>query len=156
MLPHGVVTPVAVTTPGVVSPVSLILKNSDQAKARILTGIVISDDISLAAANVSLVAAGHSAIKVRLTNDLSASGINAACYTPPFRYPSLSDGIAIVERNCYLAKGDITRYFYCFPLALCMLHLFLVRFFDLVFQFTRCPFGLSPCPYYCSSWGAEY
>ena len=156
MLPHGVVTPVAVTTPGVVSPVGLILKNSDQAKARILTGIVISDDDSLTAANISLVAAGHTAIKVRLTNDLSASGINAACYTPPFRYPSLSDGIAIVERNCYLAKGDITRYFYCFPLALCMLHLFLVRFFHQVFQFTRCPFGLSPCPYYCSSWGAEF
>ena len=156
MLPHGVVMPVPATTPGVVSPVGLILKNSDLAKARILTGIIIVDDASLASANELLVAEGHTPIKVRLTNDLSASGINAACYTPPFRYPSLSDGIAIVERDCYLAKGDISRYFYCFPLAVSLFYLFLVRFFDKMYQFTRCPFGLAPCPYYCSTWGAEF
>ena len=154
MRTHAVVVPSTLT--GIVSPVGMILKNSDKAKARILTGIIIHDDVSLAAANSCLHILGHSPIKARITNDLSASGINGASYTPPFRYPSLSDGIAIVDRNCWLAKGDITRYFYCFPLALCVLPLFLVRYFGKLFHFTRCPFGLSSCPYYCSAWGAEF
>ena len=154
MRDHNVVTPSSLL--GTISPVGMILKNSDKAKARILTNILICDDDSLSAANASLAILGHTAIKARITNDLSASGINAACYSPPFRYPSLSDSIAIITRHCWMAKGDIVSYFYYFPLTLCLLTLFLVRFFGTLFQFNRCPFGLSACPYYCSTWGAEF
>jgi len=92
----------------------------------------------------------------RISTDATATGLNRAAYTPPFRYPTIGDGLALVSRDCWLAKGDVSRYFFEFPLAQEAWWMFVVFFMGQLWMYTRCCFGFSPCPYYCSTWSAEF
>ena len=156
MVAAGVLVPAPSSMFGVVSPMSAVVKNSDKVRARIGTGIEVHDQQSLTAASAVLAQQGQPEIKARLAIDLSASGVNRAALTPPFRYPSLHDGLHIVTRDCWLAKGDVSRYFYQFPIAPQCFWLFMVQLWGILYFFTRCCFGFSPCPYYCSMWSAEF
>jgi hypothetical protein len=82
--------------------------------------------------------------------------VNRAAYKPPFRYPGIADGIRIIKRDCYIVKADVSRYFYLFPLAIMARWLFLVRYLGVLYVLVRCMFGFSACPYYCSTWSAEF
>jgi hypothetical protein len=68
----------------------------------------------------------------------------------------LQDGLKLVERNCWLGKTDVERYFLCFPLAKESYPWFVVYFAAAFYYFIRAMFGYSPCPYYTSTWGAEF
>ena len=140
---------------GIVTPLGAVLKNSDKLRAKTLVGIDIVDQESLTMASSLLVTNGHNKVKVRITTDCAATGINDATYSPPFSYPSLQDGIKIVKRNCYLGKTDIGRYFLSFPLAFDVRHLFRIIFAGIMYMYARCCFGFTLCPYYCSTWSAE-
>ena len=141
---------------GIVTPLGAVIKNSDKQRAKVLTGISITDQKSLSSANVRLEDLGYPAIKARLTTDVTATGVNRAAYVPPFSYPGLADGIHIITPNCYLAKADVARYFLMFPLSTCSYYLFLVRWLGALYTYVRCMFGLASCPYYCSIWSAEF
>ena len=156
MCDSGALLPVVEGTVGIVTPLGALIKGSDKLKTKVLTGISIVDQASLTQANVRLVDLGYPAIKARLTTDVTATGVNRAAYVPPFRYPSLADGIRIVTPNCFLAKADVARYFLMFPLSTCSYYLFLVRWLGVLFGYVRCMFGLASCPYYCSIWSAEF
>ena len=87
---------------------------------------------------------------------MTATGVNGACISPSFSYPRFSDGINIIERNAYLGKTDISRYFHSFPLAFDIRDLFRVIFLGLLYCYGRCCFGFSPSPHYYSKWSAEF
>jgi hypothetical protein len=156
LVKHGVAVPAMQGQQGIISPMGAVIKNSDKVKAKVLTGISVCDQSSLAQANTALEAKGFVGIKARLTNDVTASGVNRAAYKPPFRYPGISDGIRIVRRNCFLIKADATRYFYLFPLARMAWWMFLIRYLGVLYILVRCMFGFAACPYYCSTWSAEF
>ena len=144
------------TVSKVVSPMSAIVKNSDICRAKVLVNILVVDEASLLEANRRLVAMGFKKIKVRAALDVSATGINDASPKPPFRYPSLQDGLKLVSRGCWLGKTDVERYFFCFPLAEESYPWFVVYLVSKFFCFIRAMFGYAPCPYYTSTWGAEF
>jgi len=121
----------------------------------VLTQVVVNDSGSMISANEALVALGLPEIKARLTNDLTASGVNRAALVPPFRYPSLVDGLGICRRDCFLGKCDVSRYFHSFPIAYEARWMFLLMFASVLYVGCRCLFGFAPCPYYCSVWSAE-
>jgi hypothetical protein len=156
MVEHGVVEEVPNNTAGVWHPMGAVIKNSDRRKAKALAGIQIVNQESLERASAALQEQGYAAIKARITHDCTASGLNRSALCPPFRYPSLADGLKLVERGSWLGKTDISRYFHQFPLALECRHLFLLRFEEKWWRSRRLLFGFGPCPYYTSIWSAEY
>ena len=140
----------------IINPFGAILKNSDRVRARVLAGVEVIDQASLTRASDALVAAGHPKIKCRMTTDLTATGVNGASYAPPFRYPSLGDALRIIKRNSYIASGDISRYFHSFPLALEARPYWGVEFGGEKLAYARLCFGHAACPYYTSTWSAEF
>ena len=164
MKTHGVAQPLAsleVDFPsehpcGIISPMGAALKNSDKVKAEALAGIKVTDQRSMSQANIFMTARGFPEFKARVTHDLTATGVNGAAYCPSFRYPSLHEFVRIVSRDCWLGKSDVSRYFHSFPIAREAWWMFIVRYLSVMFVLVRCCFGFAPCPYYCSTWSAEY
>ena len=140
----------------IINPLGAVLKRSDEARAEVIAGVRILDQVSLAKASEILVGMGLPKVKVRISTDLTASGVNLRALTPPFRYPSLADGLRIVSRNDWLGKGDVSRYFNEFPLARESHHLFWVWLLGAYYCLVRCCFGFGPSPFYCSTWSAEF
>ncbi len=141
---------------GVRSPLGIVVKNSDKMRSSVLVNVVVEDEATMMEANRRLRKLCFVEIKARITSDLSASGVNRAAYTPPFSYPSLQDGIRMIKRFSYIGKCDVSRYFHSFPLAYEARHLFEVEYDGRMYTYARCPFGFSPCPFYCSTWSAEF
>jgi hypothetical protein len=156
MIKHGVAIPCVLGRCGVESPMSAVIKNSDHVRAETLVGIKIVDQASLTLASSKLEQMGLREIKARVAIDLTASGVNDASYRPPFRYPGLSEGLKMVTRGCWIGKGDVERYFYCFPIASHSVWMFMVKYLGILYYLVRCCFGFGPCPYYCQSWSAEF
>lgn len=142
--------------PKIVNPIGAILKNSDIMRAKVLAGVSIVDQESLSRASALLVAAGHPKVKCRLTTDLTATGVNRASYVPPFRYPSLGDALRIIKRNGFIASGDVSRYFHSFPLAIDARPYWGVEYGGRFLSYAMCCFGHGACPYYSSTWSAEF
>lgn len=138
------------------SPMGAHIKSSDKIRAKVLTGTPVEDSRSLQKASDRLEAMGHPKIKVRLTLDPTATGLNAAQPKAPFSYPSLHAFTAIIRRNAFLAVTDISRYYHSFPLAQETRKMFAIRHQGKGFHYARCPFGASLCPFYCSTWSAEF
>lgn len=151
----GVLRPCTPVPGQQVCPMGAILRNSDRAKAMALCGIAVKDQPSLDRANAALLRQQLGKIKVRITHDLTAPGINAATLTPGFSYPGLKDGLRLVYRDCYMGVADISRYFNSFPWATPMYPLMRFQWAGVLYEFIRLCFGFSACPYYCSTWSAE-
>ena len=79
--------------------------------------------------------------------------MNNATFSPPFSYPSLQDGIKIIKRK---GKTDVARYFLSFPLSFDIRSFFRVVFAGIMYMYACCCFGFTLCPYYCSTWSAEF
>ena len=159
MLSHGVVVPFHdfYSTPiSIINPLGAILKNSDKVRAKTQAGITITDQLTLSQASNTLISMGFPKIKSRIITDVTATGINAAAYSPPFRYPSFHDGLRLISKGCYMGKTDVGRYFHSFPLALLVRSLFLICLFGKLYAYARCFFGFTSCPYYASTWSAEF
>jgi hypothetical protein len=149
--------------PGIINPLGAVVKNSDKLRAKTLVNINVTDQASLTLASETLIKNGYTKIKTRMATDMSATGVNRAALLTSnssapyaFSYPSFHDGINIIYRNCYLGKTDIGRYFLSFPLAFNVRDLFRVIFMGILYCFARCCFGFTLCPYYCSTWSAEF
>jgi len=158
MMDHNVVEPVPDTYAGqrYRNPLGAVIKNSDVQRALALVNVQVTDSASLALASERLLAQGQPKIKCRITTDCTGSGLNDATYSPSFRYPSLSEGLKLVTRDCFLAKGDVSRYFNSFPFASSMYRFFSFLLFGVWYWFTKLPFGFTSCPYFTSTWGAEF
>jgi len=138
------------------NPMGIVLKNSDKLRALTLAGVSIIDDSTLAEANSRLLGMGQTKVKVRITNDFTASGLNAAAYSPSFSYPSFAEALTRIHRDDYLAKGDFSRFFHSFPLAAESIDFMCFEMEGATWQYIRCPFGFTACPYYASTWSAEF
>jgi hypothetical protein len=141
---------------GIVSPLGAVLKGGDKAKAKTLCGVTITDQVTLSAANLKLEEMGMAQIKVRLSHDLSATGVNAASPKKPFASPRMEMALALVERGCVMCKIDIARYYHGLPIAMESRGLFLCIFQGVLYEIVRCTFGYRLCPYYASTISAEF
>jgi hypothetical protein len=153
---HKVVELVARAGGGLWNPMGATIKNSDKRRAQALGNITIVGNDSLRRASLLLEGQGLAPLKARLTHDCTASGLNGASLTPPFSYPSFASGLKMVTRGCWMAKTDIARYFHAFPLAMEVRDLFQLSYGEDLYRAMKCVFGFGPCPYYTSTWSAEY
>jgi hypothetical protein len=156
MLEHGFVSPVDSSMVTFINPIGAVVKNSDKQRALTLVKVKVVDSASLKEASDKLVASGYAKIKCRITTDCTGAGLNAAAYSPSFNYACISDALRQVDRNSFLAKGDISRYFFSFPLAEQAKDMFGFRLKDQLYRYNCLPFGLTNCPYYASTWSAEF
>ena len=62
----------------------------------------------------------------------------------------------LLHKDAYIAITDIGRYFHTFPLAVESRRFFRIRHKGRDLTYARCPFGYKLCPYYCSTWSAEF
>lgn len=152
----GVIRVASSTMVGITSPMSAVVKKSDILRAKTLVQVDIGDQYSLKEANEKLLSRQEKKVKTRTAVDLTATGINGAAPKPPFRYPSIQDGLKLVRRNCWLGKTDLERYFFAFPLAKESYPWFMIAWCGILYYFVRAMFGFSTCPYYCSTWSAEF
>lgn len=139
-----------------ITPINAVIKNSDRNRARAIAQIEINDQLSLSRASAALVAQGLPKIKIRLTTDHSATGLNFCSYSPPFSYPTIADALKIITRNCYMCVGDIERYFHSYPTAWDDRTNFCIQYKGVTWCYSKCCFGHTACPYYTSTFGAEY
>lgn len=87
----------------------------------------------------------HAEVKVRMTSNCSASGVNRAILDKLFSYPSMQQALQNVYKDCWLEKGDIKSYLWCYSLASTTQQLFLVSYKGISYVYTRCPFGFKLC-----------
>ena len=156
MIMHKVVEPTTATPDSIINPLGVVIKNSDIQRARTLVKIEVKCARSLKQASEELVKAGLPRIKCRISTDCSGSGVNNAAYSPSFQYSTVSDSLKVVSRSGYLSTGDVSRYFFEFPWATTARSLFCFVFFGQIFHYLRLCFGFTSCPYYCSTWSAEF
>ena len=134
-----------------------IVKNSDIFRAKALTNIDIVDEESLLRASRELVARGFLKIKVRITIDCSGSGLNEAAYSPSFSMPGFAEALRRIYRDCFMSKGDVSRYFHSFPISKEFQDLLVVEYEEgIFFKYVMVPMGFTACPYYASTWTAEF
>ena len=134
----------------------LNVKSTDITRARVQVGVDASlGQAELSEANKKLRESGFAPVKVRLTTDASASGVNAAAMVPPFSYPTVHDAIVLIRRGDWLGKGDVERYYMLFPLAEEARHWFGAKYKGSLFWFVTLFFGFAAGSYYASVWSAE-
>jgi len=92
------------------TPINAVLKNSDKNRARTIAGIIIKDQASLTRSSDILVSQGLAKIKIRLTTDHTASGLNSQSYSLAFSYPSIADALRHMTQGCYMCVADIRVY----------------------------------------------
>ena len=107
MCASQVLHPIQGSSARFLTPINAVIKNSDPNRARTIAHINITDQDSLTRASNVLVAQGLPKIKIRLTTDHSATGLNYCSYSPPFSYPTISDALRIVTPNCFMCVGGI-------------------------------------------------
>jgi hypothetical protein len=156
MVTEGVLQPKTDFAGCVKNPFRAVLKNSALISAEMYTGYVVNNDIALIESNAILSNLGRPCLKVRMTTNCSASGVNRATPEKQFSYPSVHQAINIVYQDAWLAKGDVKSYFWLFPLAAEVQHLFGCSFAADTYIYTKCPFGFKLCPWFCSLWAAEF
>lgn len=98
-------------------PINVVIKNSDKNRTRTIGNIHIADQASLTKASDLLVAVGLPKIKIRVTTDHTATGINSCSYSSAFSYPTDADALQHVTQDCFMCVADIERYFYTYPTA---------------------------------------
>lgn len=139
-----------------INPLGIVLKNSDKARAKVATGVRIIDQETLDEANQRLSDQQMKPVKTRVSMNNTANGGNAALYKPRFKYAGSEDATNLMQRNDFLGKGDVERYFLNFPLAQESFQYFGVcALLGQILHFVMVFFGLSSAPYYTSVWGAE-
>jgi len=142
-----------------INPMGMVLKNSDKARAKVLTGVQIVDQATLEQANDALAKLRPEPgklVKTRLSMNYTANGGNRALKKGRFSYASSSDATFLMKRNSFMGKGDVQRYFLNFPLARESYEYFGVEALKLRFFFVMVFFGLACAPYFTSVWGAEF
>ena len=105
-----------------------MVKNSALIAAKVHVGIKICNDATLERANTLLVSLGHCEVKVWMTSNCLASGVNRATPDKPFSYPSIQQAIQNICKGCCFGKGDVRSYVWCFPLAHGKQNLFLLSY----------------------------
>ena len=153
----GICTPFPAPLQGVlVAPLGASLRNRDRIKALSITGITLTDQISLDKVNSILSDMGIPQIKVRPIHDATAVGINEASYVPHFANSGIEDAIPLISQGCYMGKLDVSRFFHNFPMAPEIRFLFWVFFAYIYYQMNRVIFGMGNAPYFTSGYGAEF
>lgn len=156
MANDGVIYPIARSCVRFLTPMNAIIKNSDKNRSRTVAGIHIIDQPTLRAASAYFVDRGLPKVKIRLTIDHTATGLNQQSYSPAFSYPSIADALRHVTPDCYMCVGDIQRYFHSYPTALDDRDYYCIEYGGSCWCYSKCCFGHTACPYYTSTFGAEY
>ena len=129
------------------SPMGSVVKKSDLSRCFVLTQIRIVDQSSLHAANAALRAINEKEVKVRISTDLTASGVNGACVTPHFSHSSIHTSLELVTPGCGLAVGDLTRWFQQFKFSAHARRFFDVTLSGVRYENSSLPLGFGQAPY---------
>lgn len=156
MLANNVIRPCTAVDGQIVNPIGAVVKNSDKARAKAMFDLPLNSQATLDDVNIKMLSLGLSKVKVRLTTDNSATGINYAAHSPRFSYPSFKHAVRIMRRNQWLGAVDVGRYFNSFPWAPEMRRLMRFEWRGVLYEYLGLCFGFSVCPYYCSTWSAEF
>ena len=156
MIENGFVSEVDSSQVSYINPIGAVIKNSDKQRAKVLAKVIVVDSESLKRGSDILVGLGQSKIKCRASTDCTGAGLNGSTISPSFGYTTVSEALENICRNDFMAKGDISRYFYSFPLAEMARDMFGFYLKDKLFRFNCLPFGYTLCPYFCSTWSAEF
>jgi hypothetical protein len=78
-----------------------VVKNSALIAAKVHVGINICNDATLERANTLLAILGHCEVKVRMSSNCSASGVNSATPNKSFSYPSIQQAIQNIYKGCW-------------------------------------------------------
>ena len=142
---------------GIVNPVGAVIKNSEITRARTTCGQPsINNEEELARINSFYEERQQPKCKVRMVTDCTQPGINGSSLIPPFSYTTIEDTCQMIDQGDWLAKTDLERFFFAFPISIFLRLLFLIKICEQLYEYLRCCFGYGPCPYYCSTWSAEY
>ena len=140
----------------IISPLGVVIKTADLYRAVELAGTTIIDQRSLDQANERLMDQLLKRVKIRITTDVTQSGVNGAALTPPFRMSAPAEASMLIVRNGYLIKIDISRYYYMFVFAVESRFLFHFILFKVLWMYICVFFGFSAAPYHISTWSAEF
>lgn len=140
----------------VVHPMGAVVKGSDKTRAMAILNLQVFDQKSLDVCNIEFKQLGLPKVKVRLSTDCTGTGVNRQAFCPRFSYPSYREAVRIIRRNSWLGLVDIGRYFNSFPWAKEMRPYMRFTWQDQLYEFLGLCFGFSVCPYYCSTWSAEF
>ena len=141
----------------VVSPLGVTGQRARQIQMEHATGIQIRDGASYAAASAAFaeLKPDFDAMKLRAIMDLTASGINEKCELKRFSYAGLSAALELLTPGCFVAVLDLRAYYNQFPVAEECYPLLGCCHGGARWYSSVLPMGLSPAPYYASSWSAE-
>lgn len=155
-LANGVVRPCEHTELEVIHPIGIALKNSDKTRARALAGMELRSQEDIEAVNKVLLELRLNKVKTRVTTDCTATGLNGAALTPPFSYPSFREAVRILYRGAWIGVSDVGRYFNSFPWAAAERAKMRFEWSGQLYEFLGLCFGFAPCPYFTSTWSAEF
>jgi len=142
----------------IVSPLHVVLKNSDRYRASHLVHGQLSNSSQLQATNEALLnlSPPQEAIKVRPVINLTGSGVNSRYYCPPYSNTCVDDVIARMSPNCYQCVFDAESYYNSFALAATFIGVIAFVFLRRVFVATAILFGFAPAPAFCAQFSAEF
>jgi len=153
---RGTVLPMPNDTPGHLSALNCVLKNSDKNNALGQTKIAIVDQASLSKANSILAARSLPEIKGRAVADLTGSGVNACVLRAPYTNASVHDALALVTPHCWMATSDVEQFYAEFPVSTWLSYFMAFVLAGQLYLAVRILFGFSPAPFFCATFAAEF
>ena len=141
----------------VVSPLGVAGQRARQIQMEHATGIQIRDGASYAAASAAFaeLKPDFDAMKLRAIMDLTASGVNEKCILKRFSYAGVSAALELLTPGCFVAVLDLKAYYHQFPVAEECYPLLGCCHDGALWYNSVLAMGLSPAPYYASTWSAE-
>ncbi len=107
-----VLHPIVPSSVNLYTPINAVIKNSYKYRARANANVVITNQASLTYASDILVSQGLAKIKIRLTTDHTATGLNSCSYSPVFSHPSIADALDRYFHSYPTAHDDRAAYAY--------------------------------------------
>ena len=135
--------------------INVVLKNSDLHRARAATGLEITSESSLAAANAALERQGLRSISARAVFDYKSNGVNDSLDKFPFSQPGIFEATATVEKDGYNVIEDCDSYFNQFATAQEFSPYTLFFFQGVWYVALRLLFGVRTAPHLGFTWAAE-
>lgn len=159
-LDQGIVQAVHPLEASFTHPLGAVVKKSELAVLQVITGVAVSDGVSLAAANSAWRLADPDnckTVKVRTITDCKSSGLNERAGPAPFfRSSKIGHLLQHVVRDGWIAVTDASQYFLMFPLAEESRDFFRLFWDGKTLRSARACFGFNRCPYFTLTFTAVF
>ena len=141
----------------VLSPLGVAIPQSAIHQAQLLTGVHITDELSLEAAKA--IAAEKELdlpLKPRLILDPTGSGVNDLLEKRPFSFVGPENVAELMTPGCHFSSCDGSRYYYHFPMSQSFRRYMGFTYEGKFYRHMSLPFGISSAPCLVSGMSAEF